>query len=600
LDGHRRFLALARATGQPFGALRPHYERLAHLVVGITLGGCGTDVAQTAVYESPQRASSLDCSRPSAPADLPDDPRFGGAETVNDNVLAAGDYGAGEGPGITVAALDAFRVFINGRLIATSTESLVAKFVPLTLLPGDNAVSIVVTARDRAPALLVELDELEKSYGSDATWKVSMDPADDFASATFDASSWDNALDRGAPAANPGCEPAGFPAGTNAHFIAAPGVGTAVFRLDVRIAPIGFASATTGGGQSEPVLATDIDAIMQALKSDDPKVVVVPEGTLDVRRTGNDVTDTSACPTACPDDPNKLTYNLLPDDATCPVAMVPVHRDERKITVGSNTTLVGLGRGAALLGGSLNVGASKNVIVRNLALYGVNPELIEAGDGITLDGADGVWVDHLTFWRISDGFIDSTTGSKNLTFSFVKNDGENPAACLGKHPRSNELSDTTATIHHTVWQHVDGRAPLATHSEARVHLFDDVVLDDPSYGLGSACGAQVVLEATSFQSVKAPTGKFDFLLQNDSTMVACADSDALGLIHAAGNGNVYDANVGSHQSNGMDTPEPADAVFAVPYAYNVEPADAATTRVLTWAGAGARWARTLEEPTPRP
>lgn len=547
--------------------------------------GCGTDVAQTAAYGAASPAP-LDCSAPLTAPTLPDDAHFGGGTSVSDWVLATGDYGVDQGPGVAVAALDAYRLFVNGHLLASGTASLVPTFVPLTLLPGANVIAVVVVADGRPPALLAEVDELERAYGSNADWKVSSTPPLDFAGAGASETDFTPAVDRGAPDASPGCAvDAGFPSGSDAHFIAAKDPGAAVFRLDVQIAPIGFAADTTGGGDAEPVVATTTDTILSAVKSDDPKVVVIPEGMLDVRRTGDDVTQTMACPTPCADDSSKLTYNLLADGDTCPVDTVPATRDERRIKIGSNTTLVGLGRGAQLFGGSLDIDGTKNVIVRNLALYGVNPTLIEAGDGITIDKGDGVWVDHTTFNLISDGFIDSTTMSQNLTFSWIKNDGTNRDACTGRHPRSNELTDTTATIHHTLWEHVDGRAPLSTQSGAHLHLFDNVVTDDVSYAVGSSCNAQVLLEESTFEKVKYPTARFPCM----------AGSTDYGLIDAAGHGNVYAADDGHHQLDGMDAPEPADAA-GVTYPYTAEPASTASLLVPEWAGAGARWALPLQMP----
>jgi pectate lyase len=567
-------------------------RRLATAALWLALAGasgCGTEVAQTAVRGS-EPPVPLDCSAPSVAATLPDDARFGGSTGVSDWILATGDYGADQGPGVAVAALDAYRLFVNGHLLATGTASLVPRFVPLTLLPGDNVIAVVVAAEGRSPALLAELDELERTYGSDATWKVTTAPPLDFAEPSSDDATWDTPADRGAPEDSPGCAvDAGFPSGADAHFITAAAPGTAVFRLDVRIAPIGFAADTTGGADADPVLASTTDELLNAVKSDDPKVVVVPQGVLDVRRTGSDVTQTMACPTPCASDPSMLTYNLLPDDKTCDVDMVPATRDERRIKIGSNTTLVGLGRGALLYGGNLDIDGTKNIIVRNLALFGVNPKLIEAGDGITIDGGDGVWVDHATFDLISDGFIDSTTSSQNLTFSWIKNEGTNPDACRGHHPRSNELSDTTATIHHTLWEHVDGRAPLATHSGSHVHLFDNVVNDDVDYAVGSSCQAEVLLEQTTFESVKYPTAKFP----------CTAGATDYGLIDAA-HGNVYASDDGHHQLDGADAPEPSDALaassFTYPYRQALDPASKASLLVPVWAGAGARWALPLQAP----
>ncbi len=571
------------------------------LVLALGLFGCGTDVAQTAIELTPPAA--LDCTAPSSPVELPSDPQFGAGASLSDTFLAKGKYGAGQGPGVGIAALDGFRLFVNGELLAESTSSLEPAFVPLTLLPGDNAIAVVVTAQNRVPVLLAEVAELERLYVSDATWKVSSEPGSDFAEPGADTSQWANASDRGSIEQSPGCDPGeGFPAGSEAHFIAAQAPGTAVFRIDVRIAPIGFAAGTTGGGSLTPVVASTADEIVSALKSDDPKVVVVPEGSLDVRRMGDDVTHTEACPTACPDGTGMLTYNLLPDDQTCPTDTVPETRDERRIKIGSNTTLVGLGRGAALLGGSLDVAGSKNVIVRNFVLYGVNPSLIEAGDGISIDeGSDGVWVDHATFWRVSDGFIDSTSAATNLTFSWVRNEGDNQAACQGQHPRSNQLTNTTATIHHSLWEHVNGRAPVATQSASQVHLFNNVVSDDVGYAVGAACGARVLVEGSVFDNVNVWTDKF-----GDD----CDDTDdsELGFIRAAGGKNLY-VGSGKHESDGVEAPEPADSAVQDPtYTYTLDPAESVRFVVPVWAGAGARWALPLTalpapevtDPTPAP
>jgi len=560
------------------------------LVLGLGLGACGTDVAQTATYVPVESPAGLDCTPPEVPPELPSAPQLGGGEKPTDSLLQTGDYGADQGPGIAIAARDAFRLFVNGRLAAEGTESLSPVFVPLTLLPGDNAVSVVVTASAGAPALLALVDELERPYASDASWKVSSEPSGDWSAAGYDDSDWTNAVDRGSPRDNPGCDPGpGFPQGSGAVWVTGPTAGSAVFRRTVTVAPVGFAAATTGGGATEPVLVTTTDALVNALKDDAPAVIVVAEGSLDVHRTGDDITQTMACPTPCDDMSSMMTKNLLSEDDTCPVALVPAERSERRISVASDKTLVGLGRGAQLFGATLDIGSSKNVIVRNVALYGVNPELIEAGDGISLDEADGVWVDHVTFEAISDGFIDATTGSKNLTFSWLRNNGKNAFACRGKHPRSNELADTTATIHHTLWQQVAGRSPLARGEASRVHLFSNVVHDDATYSVGAACGARILLEASSFDDVVTPTSK-----------QLCSDgTGTLGLIDARGHGNQYASNVGRHDSNGMPSDEPADSGAFTPtydYASALEPAETARFVVEQRAGTGSRWALPLDYP----
>ena len=65
--------------------------------------GCGTDIAQTAVYGA-SSPTPLDCSPPSVAPTLPDDPHFGGGTSVSEWVLATGDYGALDGDGFLTLA----------------------------------------------------------------------------------------------------------------------------------------------------------------------------------------------------------------------------------------------------------------------------------------------------------------------------------------------------------------------------------------------------------------------------------------------------------------------------------------------------------------
>jgi pectate lyase len=553
------------------------------LLLAPALLGCGTDVAQTATLLP---SGSIACPPPEAPPTLPPDAALGGGTTIADWILAQGDYGVGQGPGVTVAARDGFRLFVNGRLLAESTASLVPVFVPLTLLPGDNVLAVVVTSSSGAPALLLHVDELEREIPSDARVRVSTTPSGDWMLPGFDDSAWARAVDRGSPSANPDCRPAlGFPAATPAHWVTAPVAAEhAAFRLDVRIAPAGFGEGTTGGAGAEPELVTDHQRLAAVLIDEAPAIVLLPEGDLDLRRPAAEVTTVDSCPTDCPDDPGRLTYNLLLPDQTCERALVPATRNERRLKVTANKTIVGLGRGALTRGLWLDLGGAENVILRNLAVYDVNPGLIEAGDAISVTTADKVWIDHMTFKWVSDGFIDINGGATNVTGSYLRFDGTNPAACLGRHPRANEIDGSTATLHHCLWTHVNGRAPLATHAASQVHLYNDVFTDTVGYTVGAGCDAEVRLEASSFEATAAETSKRE-----------CTDGlTTLGKIDAVAGSNLYDLGMANHESGGAPAGEPHDDVFDPAYATTPDPVSEVRFRVGERAGAGARWALPLE------
>ena len=424
---------------------------------------------------SSRRFGAVRLPQDDEPVTLPTDPALGGGDALSSSPLIGSGYGASQGPGIAIVARDGFRLYQNGELVAERTASLEPVFVPLTFLPGENVVSVVTSSPDRAPAVLVHVDELERAYVSDGSWKVSTAPSDDFRLPGYDASGWDDALDHGLAVAMPGCEPPpGFVSGSTAHWIGTrdDSARTAVFRLAFRIAPLGFGALTTGGENATPVVARDVDELAMLLASEEPAVILVPEtvseaerAAFDGRRTGDDVVTLEACPVPCNDGSDQITYTALPD-GMCEEPLVPLPRDERRLSTGPNKTLVGLGRGSILRGVSLTIGQTQNVIVRNLAFYDVNPEIIEAGDGVTIEGSSRVWLDHLTFRWIGDGFVDVIPGSADLTLSWIHFDGRSEFACGGHHPRANELSDAVATIHHSFYDHVTGRAPMVNRSLA--------------------------------------------------------------------------------------------------------------------------------------
>lgn len=522
------------------------------------------------------------CQAPETAVRLPnDDASLGGAESDPPAYLV-GDYGVSEGPGIELVARDGFRLFVNGHLLSESRDALAPKFVPITFLPGHNVVSVLVVSANEQPELGIRIDELSGPiFGSDQ-FRVSTQPAGSWSLPDFDASDWSAAV-VGPSLSASGCElSASFSDADQTPLLSAPGrTQSAVFRFEFDIAPLGFGEATTGGGDAVPVLVSDVDSLLAALAvPDQPAVILLPEGVLQVARP-SDETTRIACPETCPTEPDKQVFPLQQADMEC-ATTTDVLRAEHSVPIGSNKTLVGLGRGAQLRGARLAIEERSNVIVRNLAITDVNPDLIEAGDGISINSSSNVWVDHCTFKWISDGFID-TQQSSGLSFSWLRNEGVNPAACNDRHPRANELIDSSATFHHCFWNHVFERAPLVNDAASRVHLFNNLVSDDAGYAVGSGCGAQVLVEASLFEAVAAPTDRR-----------VCVDGeDIVGLIDAT-NANETDGDTGPHRLRGADADVPSDAVFTPPYEYTVEPVQDAAREVRERAGAGAEWAAPLE------
>ncbi len=289
------------------------------------------------------------------------------------------------------------------------------------------------------------------------------------------------------------------------------------------------------------------------------------------------------CPSTCSEDPDKPQYQVLVSDQTCATELVTRTRRERKLPIASNKTIVGLGRGALVRGVSFELRSSDNVIVRNVALFDVNPDLIEAGDAFTLNKATNVWIDHCTTKAISDGFSDIDGNSGNVTISWMHYAGVTSAACENQHQRAATVTDSSVTFHHCFFDHVESHSPSVRNTASRVHVFNSLLSDNLSYGIQAACGAKVLVEGNTFKSIATPT-----------TRATCPDDTQPGVIDAPEGSNFYGDGVGEH--HGGDGMEPHDEVFDVPYKWNVEPAEDSWVNVLSRAGTGGPWALPLPLP----
>ena len=101
---------------------------------------------------------------------LPSDAAYGGGDKVGSQLIAA-TYNAGEGPGIWIVADGGYRLYHNGALLAEDNQAGRVRFIPMTFLPGENAISVVGVNGRGAPGVMVQIDDLDKSYYSGSDWK---------------------------------------------------------------------------------------------------------------------------------------------------------------------------------------------------------------------------------------------------------------------------------------------------------------------------------------------------------------------------------------------------------------------------------------------
>ena len=438
---------------------------------------------------------------------LPTDANYGGGDKVGSQLIAA-TYNAGKGPGVWIVADGGYRLYHNGSLLAEDNQAGRVRFIPMTLLPGENAFSVVGVNGSGAPGVMVQIDDLSQSYYSGSSWKAKPSVSNTaWKNKGRDLSQWGAAteLSYSNTKMPSGATLSGFASNTQAKWIwsGSESDPTAVLLFNLNVKAEGYGSATTGGDAGNIVIASDSATIRKYLQSSDAVTILVPEGTYDFRQFRDAATEaTNAGRTWCArqcssSDKNSgnMFYRIAFEANSCSslndgnVSIVKsgvINKWDDWITIRGNKSLIGMGRGANLRGASLNNRAyegAKNNIFRNLAIYDVNPHLIEAGDGLEVSGEVGnevenMWFDHISYKWISDGM--DLEFVKGLTVSYVDYDGANDQNCYYYDPYMHLVENAQASLHHMYWHNSFGRVPKVYSKDGgnfgpTVHVYNSYV-----------------------------------------------------------------------------------------------------------------------------
>lgn len=280
---------------------------------------------------------------------------------------------------------------------------------------------------------------------------------------------------------------------------------------------IGFASqagqdglsTTTGGGNNTAITVYSCDDLSTALSSGSAAVIQVPDNTVIDCRTSNRTVP--ACPLDCGQwgDYGKTWYRIPVGNQSCSElgsssnSTVNVTRNDRRIIVQSNKTLQGLGKNSKIIGASLVISKQRNIIIKNIMLEDINPALVEAGDAISIDDSSHVWVDHMAFNKISDGYID-VDNSQNVTLSWNRFYGYNPQACANQHWYTHLFRNSQITAHHNFWDTAAGRNPKVDGYNSRVHMFNNYWKNITYFSISAGNGAEVLVENNYFENSAKP------------------------------------------------------------------------------------------------
>lgn len=549
---------------------------------------------------------------PSEVVTLPVSSNYGGGDTVGSKLVAP-TYNPGKGPGIWIVADGGYRLYVNGELLKEDDQAGRVGFVPYTFLPGENAVSVVAVNGSGAPGVLVQIDELEKSYYSGSGW-VSKPAVGNSAwkEKGRDLSAWGGAtvLNYSSSKMPSGSELKGFAENTEAKWIwtGSETDSVAVLLYTFHVRAEGFGENTTGGADGEVVVATDSASVRKALQSKGAKTILIPEGTYDFRIFKNAVTDAQArgwtwCKGSCgANDKNSgntfyrisFTANScsgLSENVTQVSESENLMSWNNWITTSADKSLVGMGRGANLRGAAINPRSYENGhnnIYRNLALYDVNPHLVEAGDGLSVDGASddrvkNFWADHISYKWISDGFdIGDVSGA---TVSYLDYDGSSEYNCWGYDPYMALVQNAELTYANVYWHGTYGRVPKAG-GNSRVHLYNNYT--SYNYWTGAAVSGD---NSSSYTQMLYENSYLD---QMNYHIVDVGNYGYLDFTR-----NTVKNSKGCYYVNGSCTSTaPSANVFSPSYSYEKRNVETLPTELPNLAGVGGKWGKMPEYDQP--
>jgi pectate lyase len=203
------------------------------------------------------------------------------------------------------------------------------------------------------------------------------------------------------------------------------------------------------------------------------------------------------------------------------------------LQVGSNTSLIGVGKTALIKNGSLMVKNAENVILRNLAFEdaydyfpqwdpkdNANGEWNSEYDNVTIYTSRRVWVDRCTFsdgarpdhlnrsllgrpMQFHDGLLDIVRGSDLVTVSNSHFKNHDKGMLIGTSDgRTDDAGKLRVTLHHNWFENIKERSPRVRYG--RVHVYNNLYSATPNadYGFGYSIGigyqSQVVAQNNVF------------------------------------------------------------------------------------------------------
>ncbi|WP_030040009.1 pectate lyase family protein, partial [Streptomyces resistomycificus] len=199
-----------------------------------------------------------------------------------------------------------------------------------------------------------------------------------------------------------------------------------------------------------------------------------------------------------------------------------------KASVPANTTIVGVGKNSGILGGSLQIKAVDNVILRNLTIEapidcfpqwdptdGATGAWNSEYDAVVVYGSTHVWIDHNTLtdgrypdsslptyfgeiYQQHDGLADIVRGSNYVTVSWNSFENHDKTMLIGNSDSAaaDDAGKLKVTLHHNRFKGIVERAPRVRFGQVDSYNNHFVVTKDQPYVYSYGIGIESRLYAT--------------------------------------------------------------------------------------------------------
>ena len=304
----------------------------------------------------------------------------------------------------------------------------------------------------------------------------------------------------------------------------------------------------------------------------------------------------AACTTSSDDETGDDTLDGYQDD------MVAAWKALIKLTVKSNTMIIGKDTDSCIKGGMISISGESDIAIRNLVIEdafdpfphhekndGYNAEY----DGICIQGdSSNIWVDHCTLkdtmslayvmtggddgtsekWQTYDGLLDIKGTGANISVSYCKFQDHDKTSLIGSSDSEGDASTRLITYHHNYFYNCGQRLPMVRNTT--FHLYNNYFdASDPTYTQQYAVGVRAGSTVYSENNYFGSGIKYSFNAQSSSA------------------GTLYSSGDSDNSSKGVNTKyveSSGESLFSSSvgtYSYTAESASDAKTTVTTYAGA---------------